>query len=78
MSAKAEIRIGQLASIGGVVSELAKIYRAARRGQLDTQDATRLAFILREIRIALEGSDIEQRLEALEQVDPAPHLRRIA
>ncbi len=78
MSAKAEIRIGQLASIGGVVSELAKIYRAARRGQLDTQDATRLAFILREIRIALESTDIERRIETLEGITPPPPLRRIA
>ena len=75
MSAKAEIRIGPLTTVGGVVSELGKIYRAARRVQLDTQDATRLAFILREIRIALEASDIEKRLEALEGINPAKHLR---
>ncbi len=75
---KAEIRIAPLTTIGGVLTELGKVYRAARRGQLDTGDATRLAFILREIRIALESSDIEKRLEALEGASPPNHLRRIA
>ena len=78
MSVKAEIRIAPLTTIGGVLTELGKIYRAARRGQLDVGDATRLAFILREIRIALESSDIEKRLEALEGINPPPRLRRIA
>ncbi len=78
MKAKPEIRIGPLNSVGCVVTELGRIYRQARRGQIDTQDATRLAFILREIRIALESSDIERRLEVLEQVDPPKRLRRIA
>ncbi len=72
---KAEIRIAPLTTIGGVLTELGKIYRAARRGQLDTADATRLAFVLREIRIALEASDIESRLEALEGINPPQHLR---
>ena len=66
MSVKAEIRIGPLTSVGGVVSELGKIYREARRGQIEVGDATKLAFILREIRCALEVSDIEKRFEALE------------
>ena len=78
MTAKAKIRIGPLNSVGGVVTELGKVYREARRGQLDLSDATRLAFVLREIRISLESSDIEKRLDALEAIDPPPRLRRIA
>ena len=66
MSAKTEIRIGQLATVGGVVSELAKVYREARRGKLEVGDATRLAMILREIRCALESSDVERRITELE------------
>ncbi len=66
MSEKAKIRIGPLDTVGGVVTELGRIYRKARRGELDVGDATRLAMILREIRCALEASDIERRLEALE------------
>jgi hypothetical protein len=66
LSEKAKIRIGRLDTVGGVVVELGRIYRQARRGQLDVGDASRLATILREIRSALEASDIERRIEALE------------
>ena len=66
LSVKTKIRIGPLNSVGGVISELGKIYRAARRGELDVGDATRLAMILREIRSALEAGDIERRIEELE------------
>ncbi len=76
MTAKAKIRIGPLSTVGGVVSELGKIYRAARRGQIDVTDATRLTYILREIRCALEASDIEKRLDALERLETEP--RRLA
>ena len=76
MTAKTEIRIGPLSTVGGVVSELGKIYRAARRGQIDVTDATRLAYILREIRCALEASEIEKRLGDLERLETEP--RRLA
>ena len=66
MSEKAKIRISRLDSVGGVVTELGKIYREARRGQLDVGDATRLAMILREIRCALEVSEFEARLLVVE------------
>ncbi len=66
MSVKAKIRIGPLNTVGGVVAELGRIYREARRGEMDVGDATRLATILREIRSALEASDIERRIEKLE------------
>jgi len=63
---KPKIRIGRLDSVGGIVSELGRVYREARRGELDVGDATRLATILREIRSALEAGDIERRIEKLE------------
>lgn len=66
MKEKAKIRIGPLNTVGGVVTELGRVYREARRGELDVGDATRLAYILREIRCALELSEFEKRLEALE------------
>ena len=65
---KAKIRIGRLDSVGGVVTELGRVYRQARRGELDVGDATRLAMILREVRSSLESGDIERRIEELEQV----------
>ncbi len=66
MSEKPKIRIGRLDSVGGVVTELGRIYRQARKGELDVGDATRLAMILREIRSALEAGDIERRIQELE------------
>ena len=63
---KRKPRIGHLDTVGGVVTELGRIYREARRGELEVGDATRLAMVLREIRCALEASDIERRIEALE------------
>ncbi len=66
MSAQKKIRIGPLNTVGGVVTELGKIYREARRGQLDVGDATRLAMVLREIRQALEVSEFEARLLVVE------------
>ncbi len=71
MTEKATIRIGPLNTVGGVVTELGRIYRLARRSELDMADAKALTYVLREIRCALEASDIERRLEALEASNPA-------
>ena len=71
MSEKAVVRIGRLDTVGGVVTELGRIYRLARRSELDMADAKALTYVLREIRCALEASDIERRLEALEASNPA-------
>ncbi len=67
MSEKEKVRIGPLNTVGGVVTELGRIYRLARRSELDMADAKALTYVLREIRCALEASDIERRLEALEE-----------
>ncbi len=66
MSDKAKVRISKLDSVGGVVTELARVYRQARRGELDMTEAKGLTYVLREIRCALEASDIERRIEQLE------------
>ena len=71
MSEKEKVRIGPLNTVGGVVTELGRIYRLARRSELDMADAKALTYVLREIRCALEASDIERRLEALEASNPA-------
>ena len=71
MSEKEKVRIGRLDTVGGVVTELGRIYRLARRSELDMADAKALTYVLREIRCALEASDIERRLEALEASNPA-------
>ena len=61
------MRIAPLDTVGGVCTELAKVYREARRGDLDMAEAKGLTYVLREIRGALEASDIERRIEALER-----------
>ncbi len=71
MSEQKKPRIGALDTVGGVVTELGRIYRLARRSELDMADAKALTYVLREIRCALEASDIERRLEALEASNPA-------
>lgn len=48
-------------------AELATLYREARTGKIDLGDATKLTYILREIGRVIEGSDLELRIEQLEQ-----------
>ncbi len=64
---KRKVQIGPLSTVGGVVTELGRVYRLARRGEMDMADAKSLTYVLREIRCALEASDIERRIEALER-----------
>ena len=66
MSARTKPRIGRLNTVGGVVTELGRVYRQARRGELDMGEAKALTYILRELRCALEANDIERRLDELE------------
>lgn len=46
--------------------EMARVYREARAGKLDTQEASRLVYILGELRKAYETHVIDTRLKALE------------
>ena len=46
--------------------EMARVYREARAGKLEAQQATRLVYMLGEIRKAYETSVIERRITALE------------
>ena len=60
------MRFGRLDTLAGVLSEMGRLYRAARRDELPAVDASRLAYMLSQIRRAVEGADIERRLAALE------------
>ena len=64
---KRKIRIGHLNTVGGVVAELGRVYRHARRGEMDMSEAKSLVYCLRELRCALEAGDIERRLDELEE-----------
>ena len=61
------VRIGRLDTVGRVVTELGKVYRLARRGEMDINQAKGFAYVLREIRCGLEAKDVERRLEELEE-----------
>ena len=60
-----------LSTAAGVRRELARVYRDARSGALDAQDATRLGYLLMQIAKMIELGDLERRLEALESTAPA-------
>ena len=55
-----------LASVDDVRRELARLYREAKSGRRDVQDASRLAHILGTLGRMIEGADLERRIAALE------------
>ena len=63
---KRKVRIGRLDTVGGVCVELGRIYRLARRNEMEMGDAKALTYVLTQIRVALEAKDMEMRIEALE------------
>jgi hypothetical protein len=64
MTDKAKIRIGRLTSVGRVGIEIARLYRCARRGQIETIEAYRLASVLSVLKSCLAASKVvERRLE---------------
>ena len=64
--AKRKPRVGALDTIGGVVTEMGQVYRETRRGDMDSMEGSRLVSMLTQIRTAIEGSEFEARLRALE------------
>jgi hypothetical protein len=60
--------VGRLTTMNAVRQEMARVYREARRGEKNTQEAGRLVYILSLIARIIEGSDLEQRVGKLEQL----------
>ena len=56
----------KLGSIAEVRRELARVYRDARGGNIETGDASRLSYILVSIGKLILDNEIEQRLTKLE------------
>ena len=56
-----------LATAVDVRREMAKVYREMKSGKLDTQDGSRLVYVLDRIGRMIEVSEIERRLAALEE-----------
>jgi hypothetical protein len=57
----------RLKTIGHILTELGRHYRRADAGELNWADAAAASRVLREMRHLLETSDIEQRLQRLEE-----------
>ena len=58
-----------LSTAEDVKRELARIYREGKAGQRDVGDVSKLANVLALLARLIETSDLERRLEALEQAD---------
>jgi hypothetical protein len=48
--------------------ELSRVYRLSRKGDIDVQDATRYAYVLRVISEMIIAEDMEGKLDTLEGV----------
>ncbi len=57
----------KLRTIDDCASELARLYRSAKAGQIETQDASRLANMLSILSRMIEGGELERRVLALEE-----------
>ena len=73
METQEKPRIGPLKDVSGIRRELGRVYRAARSGDLEPADASRLAFILRQLRECVEDRDFEARIAALEAAQAGGH-----
>ena len=57
----------QLTSLEGVRVEMARIYREMESGERDSQDGSRLVYVLTQIGKVLELTEIERRLTVIEE-----------
>jgi len=56
-----------LKTLDDVRIEMAKVYRGMKTRKIDTQDGTRLTYVLAQIGKLIESSKIVDRIEALER-----------
>jgi hypothetical protein len=71
-------RVRALETAADVKREAGKLYRTARRGEVASADASRLASLLALILKVIEGADLEARIEVLERTQPRVGPRRAA
>ncbi|MDD2661631.1 MAG: hypothetical protein PHY54_18425 [Methylococcales bacterium] len=57
----------KLDTMQDIKREMAKVYREARSGVVDVQDATKLTWCLQAVAKVIETSDLEKRIEELER-----------
>ena len=58
--------VGKLNTIEMIRRELCRLYKLARKGEVDTLDAHRMAGILNLAARLIEGQELEKRVESLE------------
>jgi hypothetical protein len=56
-----------LSTIDDVRLEMAKVYRGMKGRQIETQDGTRLVYVLAQIGKMIEAHDLQERIEGLER-----------
>ncbi len=57
----------KLNTLADVKAEMAKVYRESRSEVIDPVTGTKLVWMLQAVQKAIEGSDLEKRIEILEQ-----------
>ena len=57
----------KLNTLADVKAEMAKVYRESRSEVIDSVTGTKLVWMLQAVQKAIEGSDLEKRIEILEQ-----------
>jgi hypothetical protein len=68
-------RKADLKSLEGVRREMARVYRDMESGKRETQEGSRLTYVLTQIAKVLEFTELERRLSALEASAPYRRLR---
>ena len=56
-----------LETLTDVRREMARVYRQMRHGRIDTQDATRMTYVLTQIAKIIQVSELDARIEAVER-----------
>ena len=62
-------RVGHLDTLGGVLAEMRAVYREARLGKTPLDEATKLTYILKEMRATIEVLAIEEIQTKLHELD---------
>ena len=65
-------RGARLGNLKQVRSEMVKVYREVRSGQIEPADGTKLTYMLKQIFDAIQIEQLETRLEALEKQAAEP------
>lgn len=60
------VRVGRLDCASGIAREMGRVYRAARGGKLDVQDACRFTYMLSCMGRLFEAVELVKRIESIE------------